>query len=170
MSNPASGLVRLPLIGDMSQRTRKEAQQERRRREAEQKRLFSEGAGASTIAPRPDSQGVFQGFRGLRYQVNQLQSPIQSTAIRGLNATNISAQLSRAHTDATGASYVAIQVVERLRLCIYPGRQEGRRIDCSCADFRNKNSVACVHIYVSSAQGEHDGLHTTCSNPYIVAV
>lgn len=153
MTSPVNQLAGLSISGGMSSRTRVEAQRERRRREREER--ISQAARQDNLnieSPGLDLQGAIHGSTQLQYQVGALSSPVRATAIRGLTADNLSAEASKVHVLGDQSSYVAIQIAERLRLCIYTTPRDGRYIDCSCAQMRSEPSVnICPHIYVSES-------------------
>lgn len=153
MTSPVDQLAGLSISGRMSSRTRAEAQRERRRREREERSsLAALQENLSIVLPSPDQHGTIHGSTRLRYQVGALRSPVRATAIRGLTADNLSAEAAKLHVLNNQSSYVAIQIVERLRLCIYTAPRDGRYIDCSCAEMRSKPPASvCPHIYVSES-------------------
>ena len=139
----------------MSSRTRKEAQQERRRREAEEKRRQQHPQASTSGYLGPTGEhGIIESATNLQYNIYGLPNPVKLTAQRGLAADNIGIERARMHVSTAHDPYIGLQIVERLRLCIYNLPKDGRKLECSCAEFITNKPKICSHIYVSQKPGQ----------------
>ena len=155
MTAPTDRLAQLSIAGKMTSRSRKEAQQERRRREAELKlRQQSQQrqdpqASTSTYLPPTTEPDLVESATSLQYHTHGIPDHIRATAIRGLEADNTAVEKAKAHTSPANGPYIAIQIVERLRLSVYTLPKDGRMVECSCAEFAVNRPKICSHLYVS---------------------
>jgi hypothetical protein len=156
MSFPTHQMQHLTIGGSMNPQTRVQteterrslAQQRRRRRERLERQAAQQGQASS--ASGQIQNDIVVGHTEILYNVRSLAPASRITAARGLSSERIMVDFVKTHEYSESGPYIALQVSERRRICVFGPQKVGRRITCACAEFmKDPSRAVCEHIYVS---------------------